>query len=381
MVSLSSLITPLTKDGVIATLLTLLASRGFPATSWAATSVPRAFVEVFAIALADLSATIANLARSAFLSTASGGWLDLIASEFFGITRRPAVATIGTIKLQDRGGGPNTLLEGEVWIKDSAGRRFKFIFPSPTTLALNSDARVSFEAEEPGSAYNIPNNSTLTLVTTLPTVDVSNPPVGTTSTWIAVQGRDAETDEGLRQRCRERWSSIGAGVAAAYRWFCKQASDSVTRVSVHEHTPAGGHVTCYIAGDDGALSSSIVADVLAYLMDGRRPQCITVHVYSCTNVSMEVGGTIIVKSSRRASAETAIAAAIREYEKAIDIGGSVSIAELIERVMSVDGVINFAPTRLDGSNLPATPFLHDVALSTGQVARLSVASSMTYVEV
>lgn len=377
--SLTSLLTPLTKDGALSTMLSLLAARGFSVTSWGSTSVARALLEVFAQSLADLSSTVRVLAASAFLSTAEGGWLDLVAEEFFGITRRPAVATLGTFTLTDYGGGPHALVAGEVWATDVAGRRYKMVYPLTETLPLNDAVKVSFEAESPGADYNIPAGTSLSLVTALPTVAVTNPIVVPLGTWIVTQGRDAESDEELRQRCRERWSSIGAGVRAAYAFFAKAASEEVTRVRVYEASPSGGCVTVYLAGRAGAVTPAVVSTVLAYLLDGRVPLCVTPYVYSCTDVALTVGGAVTVRSSKRADAEAAIARAITDYEQSLDIGDTVRIAELIDAIMSVDGVVNYAPTRLDGSGLAATPVTHDHALGSSEVARLT--TSLTFTEV
>lgn len=377
--SLSALITQMTKDDVVASILSVLQAAGFPTTSWATTSVPRRLIDGFATALADATALVANLARGGYRSLAVGGWLDMLGEDFFSEARRAAVSTVGTFKLTDHGGGPHTIADGAVWVRDSAGRKYvSVVLGAPVTLALNSDAWVSFRAEAPGESYNIPTGSTLELVTSLPTVTVANPVVAPTSTWITTSGVDEESDADYAQRLAEKWSTVGAGVEAAYAFHAK-ATLAVTRVRVYAATPSGGYVTIIVAGPSGAVTAGNVATVLAYLNDGRVPLCVTPVVASATNRSLTAGGTVYVTASKRAAAQAAIATAIATYQAELEIGGTVRVAELVQRVMDVDGAINFTPTRFDGTNLPATPGTHDYALGTTEVAIFDI-SALTYVE-
>src|SRR5579859_248274 len=167
-VSLSSLIVPLSKDDVLATTLKLLKLAGFPVTSWAASSVPRVLVEIFSQTVADLSTTISNLASSGFLSLATGDWLALLADEFFDVQKKPAVFARGIATLTDGGGGPFTILPGQLWAVSKSGRRFSNI--DGGTLPLGGTLTLSWQAEFAGTDANIPSGDLSTLVTPLPGV-------------------------------------------------------------------------------------------------------------------------------------------------------------------------------------------------------------------
>lgn len=375
--SLSSLITAMSKDTVLSSLLTLMRAAGFPTTSWASTSVPRSLLEVFAQSLAEYSATVAKVARSGFLSLAEDGWLDLLASEFFGLTRNAAVTTLGTWKIKDNGAGPHTLTSGAVWFSDSSGRRFVYVGPTQT-LPLNTELDIAVQAESPGASWNILSSSTLSLVTSLPTVTVTNPPVGTTATWITTQGVNQETDAALRRRCLDKWSSIGAGVKDAYVYHCKQASTQVTKVRAYEATPSGGKVTVYVAGPDGALDGSVVSAVYAYLKDGRVPLCVTPIVYSVTNRIVPYSGEVTVAAANLEAVKAAIEAQVKDHETTIDIGGIVRVDDMITRVKNA-GAINFKPLRPDGSGSWASPVVDDLALGPQEYAKFTV--TLTYVVV
>jgi len=364
-VTLASLIVPLTKDDVVATTLKLLKLAGFPVTSWQPSSVPRALIEVFAQSLADLSTTVSNIARSGFLSLAEGEWLTLLADELFDVQRKPAVFTEGVATLTDGGGGPFTILPGQIWAVSKGGRRF-----SNTTggiVPLGGTLTLSWKAESSGASYNVASGDLSTLVTPLPGVTINNPPLPT-GTWITAQGVDEESDPAVRVRCQEKWSSLGAGGnAPAYAFHAKNASPQVTRVRVYEATPKGGEVTVVVAGPAGALvDPTIVMNVAAYLEDGRRPQCVTVHVASATNRVIPLIGEVRVRATMLDPAKAFVSGQVTDLQQSLDIGEKVPVSELIERVMDAPGVVNVGLVSTAGIRL--VPEVDDFVLGPTEVA-------------
>lgn len=113
MISVASLLRPVSKNEVRQTLLDLLAAAGFPVTSWAAGRAARSLVEGISQVVSDLTTVIAQVAGSGFLGTATGDWLTLHASSQYDLQREPAAFTLGKIKLTDvAGAGPYTIDAG-----------------------------------------------------------------------------------------------------------------------------------------------------------------------------------------------------------------------------------------------------------------------------
>jgi hypothetical protein len=167
--SLLSLVTPLTREDVRRNALGLLQLVGFPVASWGPASVPRALVEVFSESVADLSATVSHIAQSGFLSFAEAEWLSLLAAEFFGVTRKPAVFARGTALLTDAGAaGPFTVLPGQLWAASKSGRRFTNL--TGGTLVLGGKLPLEWKAEGAGASYNVAAGDLATLLTPLPGV-------------------------------------------------------------------------------------------------------------------------------------------------------------------------------------------------------------------
>jgi uncharacterized phage protein gp47/JayE len=366
--SLSSLIVPLSADDARRNLVGLLRLVGFPVASWAPSSVPRALVEIFAESLADLSSTVSKIARGGFLSLAEDEWLTLVAAEFFGVDRKPAVFARGLAQLSDAGSaGPFTIIPNQLWAASKSGLRF-----TNTTgglLPLGGKLVVEWKAESSGADFNVPVGDLSTLLTPLPGVVITNPALTGSGSWLVEQGVDAERDDALRVRCQEKWSSLGAGGnAPAYAFHAKNASQQVTRVKVLEAFPTGGHVTVICAGASGAITDATVLDaVSAYLEDGRRPQCVTVHVRSAFPHPIVLAGEVRVRATLKDPATAFVSAQLTDMQKSLDIGERIAVAELVQRIMDAPGVVNVV--LIDAaSGAPLVPGKDDIVLVWDEVA-------------
>lgn len=364
--SFSDLIIADTAADALDALLAFLESAGFPTTSWQDGSVPKTLVEGEANAYADMSALIAAIARGGYLDTATGDWLTLLAQDFYALTRKAAVATRGTFRLTDGGGGPHTFLAGELIVTSASGLRYRNL--AGGTLNASSTLDVTFEAEATGAAYNLPTSSTLGLTTSLPTVTVTNP--GGVGGWITVQGADEEGDASLRLRCKARWpaTTYMLSTAATYQAAALTASAEVTKVKVFPNNPEPGQVKIVLAGTSGAVSAGAVTDVTTYITD-RLPLCVNATISSAAALTVSVVAELQCEAAYagtvQAEAETALAA----LQASLAIGATVYRSALIEALMTPTGMVNVVLT---------SPAL-DTALTSTQVAVLS--SSLTVLAV
>jgi uncharacterized phage protein gp47/JayE len=366
--SLSSLIVPLTKDDVRRNLVGLLRVVGFPVASWAPSSVPRALVEIFSESLADLSTTVSKIARGGFLSLAENEWLTLVAAEFFGVERKPAVFAQGLAVLTDAGSaGPFTILPNQLWAASKSGLRFTNV--TGGVLPLGGKLVLEWKAESSGASFNAPVGDLASLLTPLPGVTVSNPALTGSGSWLVTQGVDIESDAALRLRCQEKWSSLGAGGnAPAYAYHAKNASPQITRVRVLEAFPLGGQVTVICAGPSGAITDpKTLADVSAYLEDGRRPQCVKVHVRSAVSRVIVVAGEVRVRATMKDVAVAFVSAQLTIMQRTFDIGEKVPIAELVQRIMDAPGAINVVLVN-EATGVALVPGKDDIVLAFDEVA-------------
>jgi uncharacterized phage protein gp47/JayE len=252
-VTLASLLGTYTESGFQTTQLTTLAAAGFPTTSWHETSVPRVLVKAHARATLDVANLVPQIAAGGLLDLAEGDWLTLLASSNYGLDRESAVSTRRVLRLTNTSGSQVDIAAGDA-VKSEENLRFRAVIAGSIEAASGSTLDLEFEAEETGDAYDI-DQTDWELVTAIAGVDVSEPVV-----TITRNGSDEESDDALRARCRERWSTLGAGANVdAYKYWAKNTpgvTESITRVQVRDSYPLPGQVSIYLATDDGAATSS-----------------------------------------------------------------------------------------------------------------------------
>jgi len=85
---------------------------------------------------------------------------------------------------------------------------------------------------------------------------------------VLEQGRDAESDNELRGRCRARWPALSDNETEdKYILWAKAASIQVTKVTVRPSDVIAGRVNVTIAGQVNPLGGGVVAAVQAYIND------------------------------------------------------------------------------------------------------------------
>lgn len=338
-------------------LYSLLALGGFPTTSWQPGSVPRRFAEAKATIYADALGLVSRIAAGGYLDLATGDWLTLLARSAYGLERNAAVSAQGPAALRDAGGaGPFTIAPFTLWATSTSGKRFQNItgglLPQGGALAL------TWQAEGPGSAYNIASGTLTTLSTTLPGVTVTNAAPGA---WLTQSGSDAESDDSLRLRCRARWPSLGSGATAlVYDAWARTASPEVQKVKVLENVTGAGRVSIVVAGAAGPASAPAVQAVRDYIAP-RRPLTVAVDVDTATPRTVPVAATLTVQAAYQTVANANAQAALTTYQNALGIGDSVLRAVLIEKLMELPGAVNVA--------LASPPY--DTALTRIEIALLT----------
>lgn len=366
MASYEELITPATADDVEEEILDLAAANDLPVTSWSAFGFARPLIRVFSEVAGDLWFAVAAIARGGVLGFSSGSWLTLLARAQYDEERVGSVFTVGTFVLTDNGGGPHTITTGSV-IENASGLRFVVsALPDGATLDLDGSLAVTVTAETASADYNIPNGSTLSLVTSYPTVTATNPAISGTDTWITTQGADVESDATLTARLPLKWATLSTGSPPAAYLSWALATAGVTRAAVDDLDPDGpGTVRVYI-------DSSAAVSTLQTTIDGKVPSGTSTTVVAASTVAVTVPGVVTVDA---AVGETACAAEVSEnltdLAGEIDIGGIVREAEIVQRIMDATGAIDFVM----GGAWTGSP---NVQLGAGEIPQFTL--SLTYVE-
>jgi uncharacterized phage protein gp47/JayE len=373
--SFSDLITPDTKAEAWEALLAFLEAEGFSVTDWEDGSVPKTLTEGEANAYADACALIAAIAKGGYIDTAEGPWLTLLALAFYAVPRQPAVQTQGTFVLTDAGGGPHDVVAGDLIVGGPGGLTYRNL--EDKTVPLNGSVGMPFGAEALGGAYNLANGSSLQLLTSLPTVSVTNPgSIG--GSWIVQQGTDEESDSSLRSRCKARWpgTTFMLSTAATYDAAARTASAEVTKVKVFPNDPSPGQIYMLLAGASGSVSLGAITAVADYITE-RLPLCVTISVTSAVEFPVAIVAELQCEPAYAGTVKAAAETALAALQAALPIGGApgglsgyVYRAAIIEALMAAPGMINVNLTS-PAANVALTQLQIATFTSTLTVAPLS----------
>lgn len=364
MADLADLIVPESVDDIEERMTTLAAASDMPVTAWGSDGVPRTVIGIVAEVAADCWFSVAAIANGLQRRYAKRGWMTLLASSQFDEARKLPTLTSGKIVLTDNGGGPHTITAGAVIVSTTGGIRFRNT--TGGTLTLNGTLEVDVTAEAAGAASNVAIGAINTMVTTLASVTVSNQEIGATDTWITSLGTDYESDKELGDRLPLKWATLSTGSPeAAYRSWAL-AVDGITRAAVDALNPDGpSTIRVYI--DNAALVASFQTTI-----DAKRPAGAAVTVVAASSVAVVIAGVVTVQKAYRTAAEVEVAAALVELQNEIGISGTVRQSEIVERIMTPDGVVDFEIA----SSWTGTP---NIQLGTGQIPAFSI--SLTWLEV
>lgn len=377
---LTDLITPSTQPEVVQQLLSALNALGIPTDNWKdTTNLDYAWAQVTASRIADETESRANLAKMLLLQYSSGSLLDALAESFYNTKRLLAAPTIGTIRLVAAASAPTTnivagtLTLGTLPTNSDGDKLFKNI--TGGLLVSGGTLDLVFQAVTTGSSYNLPNATPLYLKTSLVGVTVSNPLLPNATTWITAQGTDDETDDSLRNRCINRWGTIGAGgTDGAYAYWATYpinggTTSPVSRVKVVSNLYQGkakpAFTTVFVAGTTGLLSNQDLAAVAANFENPQKyPAKFRVQIVNATPKFIPIVGTVnIYRSSNLLpqDVQSSVEDALLNYQKSLDIGA---------RGVYRDAIISYIFSR---------PTIGDVKINLTTIRNIELASPQNVV--
>lgn len=349
MALLSELSVAKTRDEVLTTLLSALQARGFPVTDWYPGGVARTLLEAIALAIADeVSVMVPRVVRSGLLAYAEGEDLDLLAENVYGVSRIPAQFAEGTVTLTAAPDtGPYSIQAGSFWVGTPDG--LNYVATQNATVPQGGSVSVKVRAESPGSAWNVAAGAITIVRTPYPGLSVTN-----LSGWLITAGRDEETDEELRERCRSLWPTVAySRPAEAYVAWAKEASPAVLKAAVLTHPRGQGTVDVVVWGD-GGIGSADVAAVDAYLQE-RRDLVADLRVYAATPATISITGTVYVRAGTLSTTQSQVDSALRSLERSIPIGGWVYNDAIVAAIRSSSNVVDVDLTAPSGdTQLAAT---------------------------
>lgn len=367
-----SLIVPTTAAQWRSSIYSVLAIQGVDTTNWKTGAVVRALITAFSIILSALSIFVSLIAKSGFLATAEGEWLEWLAEKLYGTIRVQATFATTTLTLTNSGGGLYILDIGDLIVKNT---NTDALYRNTAAVTINpsSTATVEISAIEAGSANSALAGEITSLVTSLPGVACTNdsPAVGT----------DAEELSALKIRAGE---SLGAaspnGPQDAYNYFAKSAVDpngvnyGIIETQV---VPSGyGDLTVYLRSASGDVPTPTVEAIDEIFQRNCVPIPVTVDTESCFPVPIDLIFTVWIPASAgytEQAVKDAIQQTFTDFLLSYPIAGRIAGVDQGLFLSEISAVIGRAVDAA-GNKLPifrveiADPVGTHIAYSDGDVA-------------
>lgn len=198
----------------------------------------------------------AERAKTMFLDGASGEDLTVRADDYFNVQRQSGAYATADVTFTRTGGNAGTLEAGfrVATVRDIAGNEVTFSLQSDLVfLASDTSLTGTVQAEAVGTAGNVAAAEITRLLDTA--FDAS---MTCSNAAVAAGGADAETDEELRERCRQKIDSVVRGVLGALETGARTVASVKTATAVED---SAGLVTVYIADANGNSNAGMVASV------------------------------------------------------------------------------------------------------------------------
>lgn len=314
--SVGALFSVATVESLFALGIEVAKALGLPTTSWRAGDPTRSLYKYLAEVLASLESVSAEFVKAGFLSSATGDWLKILASEVYGLDSDDFEATYATptVTVTNTGGGLYAVEVGDLTFKASTSDK---TYHNTNALTLSAGGIEIFElvADEAGSDSSVAPNEVDEMVTQLLGVVVNSS--------TAAVATDSISEEEIRELCTLTLGALSPdGPGDAYEYVARSREltgvTEVTRARAIGN-PATGLVAVYVATSSGPATAPMVTAVQSAVDQWATPLCTTATVAPAvqldTSFDIEIEGTDIP-----AGAATTITNAIVAYLATLPIG-------------------------------------------------------------
>ncbi|WDF97984.1 baseplate J/gp47 family protein [Pectobacterium carotovorum subsp. carotovorum] len=201
-----------------------------------------------------------------FLATASGAFLDVFAWGV-NVSRKPATAAGGAIRFFKLNAGQAVLVPAGTVIQTERinGQVYSVRVTVDTTIPAGSaSGLVPVTATSEGGAFNLAPGYYRILLVGVDGIERAENEEG----WLIRPGADQESDDDLRDRCRNQYNLVGNyHTDAIYRsMIAAVAGLSIDRIFFLHDAPRGaGTANAYLLLDSGVISAPFITAVNDYI--------------------------------------------------------------------------------------------------------------------
>lgn len=274
----------------------------------------------------------------AFADTAYGEWLDRRAEDV-GLTRKPAVKSIGQVTFTGTEGTP--IPKGTEVSTDGVAPIY-FVTTADTTIT-GGTATVAAEAKEAGAAGNVgPGAIRLT------TGNITGI-TGVTNAAEFDGGVDQESDDAFRKRYLERVRRpVTSGNVYHYRMWALEVV-GVRDVRVYPAWNGPLTVKVVVLADDGVPSQTLI-DAVKVHIESVRPIGADVTVIGAIDFDINVAATLYLTEGADLNAvQTVISEGIEEYFRELAFTDPIVRISHIQRILLDNAdILDYANLTLNG---------------------------------
>ncbi|EMZ8853320.1 baseplate J/gp47 family protein [Salmonella enterica] len=252
---------------------------------------------------------INNVLRNLFLMTASGPFVDLFAAALR-LTRKDATRATGNITFIKASQDTSVTVPAGTVIQTE--RINGVIYAVKTTQQVvipagTAQARVSATATDSGTAFNLAPG----YYQILPEAVDGIAAVRNDDNWLTTPGSDQESDDELKDRCRNQFNLAGSyHTDAVYRsLIAAQAGLSIDRIFFQHDAPRGpGTANAFLLLDTGVISQPYLDRVNQYITDqGHHGHGDDIRCFALPETRHDLVVTVYVKNLANISADDAAA--------------------------------------------------------------------------
>ncbi|WP_289834933.1 baseplate J/gp47 family protein [uncultured Phocaeicola sp.] len=243
----------------------------------------------------ELTGLLRTVINHCSVSHATGLWLDIKAADFSKKRKRAQKARgYVTVSRAAVDGEAVKIPKGTVFktVRDINGEDLRFFSLEPAVLQKGTaSVDVLVEAEAEGSRYNVPEAQIASSLTYLGDVAISN-----RQGWIAREGSDTESDEGLRRRCLRSWAELATvAIHDTYVNVCESVNGVLYATVKDQHPRGQGTIDVIITSEAGNATEALLNEVRAACEKIKAPDD-DVLVKSAETVYQPVALTVTVPS-------------------------------------------------------------------------------------
>ncbi len=301
---------------------------------------------VLAGELYNTAVNIEWLKRQVFVSTATGEYLDLHASQR-GLTRRGSSASVGSVEFSnDLGALINIVIPKGTIVSTSGESPLCFETTKEVTMKQGTyKVSAPIKALAHGSKYNVAPGKISVIVTAVEgNMKVTNPET-------CESGTDTESDERLRERVVASYKSVSNGTNCAYYEKVATEIPGITSAGIMPGGRGAGTVDVYVASSGSSVADEVlrqVQDTLSKLREVNVDVLAIRAIPAIINLNLKID---ICDGYEFDDVKEACINSLREYIDSRGVGGKVLLTEAGERVCHIEGVKEYSFSSYENSNV------------------------------